>query len=188
MSVLITYFVHGTTIDNERHISSGWKDVDLSEEGIKQSKQLPLLNGDTFDVVYCSDLRRALHSAELAFKNTFPILIDKRLRECNYGDYNGKSSIIVEPLQEKMIHESFPGGESYEDVKRRMESFLEDIKVSHEGQHIAIVAHKAPQIALDVLLKDMSWEEAFAKDWRHTGAWQPGWQYVLPTGVEDDTI
>lgn len=35
MSTHITYFVHGTTTDNEQHISSGWKDVELSELGIK---------------------------------------------------------------------------------------------------------------------------------------------------------
>lgn len=33
--ISITYFVHGTTIDNEREISSGWKDVELSELGVK---------------------------------------------------------------------------------------------------------------------------------------------------------
>ena len=37
MSIKITYFVHGTTTDNEKEISSGWKDVELSELGIKQS-------------------------------------------------------------------------------------------------------------------------------------------------------
>lgn len=34
MSVIITYFVHGTTTDNLKEISSGWKDVKLSEKGI----------------------------------------------------------------------------------------------------------------------------------------------------------
>jgi broad specificity phosphatase PhoE len=37
MSVNITYFVHGTTTDNEKHLSSGWKDVELSGLGVKQS-------------------------------------------------------------------------------------------------------------------------------------------------------
>ena len=40
MAVKITYFVHGTTTDNEQNISSGWSDVDLSELGIQQSKDL----------------------------------------------------------------------------------------------------------------------------------------------------
>lgn len=179
MSVKITYFVHGTTTDNEQHISSGWSDVDLSELGVKQSKELPTKNTDKFDVVFCSDLKRAVHSAELSFKGKFPIITDKRLRECDYGDYNGEPSEIVEPMQDKMINERFPNGESCEDVKARIESFLKDIKKNYKGKHIAIVAHKAPQIALDVILKGMTWDAAFASDWRKEGKWQPGWEYTL---------
>jgi len=44
---------------------------------------------------------------------------------------------------------------------------------------VAIVAHKAPQLALDVLLKNKTWQQAFAEDWRKTKSWQPGWDYVL---------
>ncbi len=179
MAVKITYFVHGTTTDNEEQISSGWKDVDLSDLGIKQSKELPSQNSNNFDIVFCSDLIRAVHSAKLSFKDKFPIIIDDRLRECNYGDYNGKPSEIVEPLQEQNITKPFPNGESYEDVKERIQPFLNDIKIKYEGKHIAIVAHKAPQLALDVILKGISWEEAFANDWRKIGKWQPGWEYVL---------
>lgn len=102
-----------------------------------------------------------------------------RLRECNYGDYNGKLSTEVEPLQEKCISTPMPNGESYERVKDRIQSFLEDVRRDYDGKHIAIVAHKAPQLALDVLLKNMTWEEAFAMDWRKTKNWQPGWEYVL---------
>lgn len=40
MPIKITYFVHGTTIDNEKEISSGWFDVGLSEVGIKRGKTL----------------------------------------------------------------------------------------------------------------------------------------------------
>lgn len=179
MSVKITYFVHGTTTDNEQHISSGWKDVDLSNLGIKQSEELSSQNTDKFDAVFCSDLVRSVHSAQLSFKDKFPVVIDERLRECNYGDYNGKLSKIVEPLQEKMVNNLFPNGESYEDVKVRMESFLSDIRHRYNGKHIAIVAHKAPQLALDVILKGMSWDKAFAVDWRKIGKWQPGWEYLL---------
>ncbi len=37
MSIKITYFVHGTTTDNEKEISSGWFDAELSELGEKQN-------------------------------------------------------------------------------------------------------------------------------------------------------
>ena len=180
MTVKITYFVHGTTTDNAKNISSGWKDVDLSELGVKQSLDLKEQTRDKkFDVVFCSDLKRAIHSAELTWKGIYPIIKDKRLRECNYGDYNGESSEIVEPLQEKNIKERFSKGESYEDVKKRISDFLNDLKKNYNGKHVAIVAHKAPQLALDVLIKKKTWKEAFKDDWRKKKAWQPGWDYEL---------
>jgi broad specificity phosphatase PhoE len=180
MAVNITYFVHGTTTDNEKEISSGWKDVELSELGIKQSKELAAKTKDKkFDVIFCSDLKRAVDSANLTWKGKYKIIPDKRLRECNYGDYNGKASSVVEPLQKKSLHTPMPNGESYDMVKERVQRFLDDLKKDYDGKHIAIVAHKAPQLALDVILKGMSWEEAFANDWRKTGSWQPGWNYTL---------
>lgn len=179
MAVKITYFVHGTTTDNENNISSGWSDVGLSKLGVQQSKELTAKTSDKqFDVVFTSDLKRAVDSANITWGDKYTIIQDKRLRECNYGDYNGKPSKVVEPLQEKSINSPMPNGESYEMVKKRIESFLKDLQQNYEGKHIAIVAHKAPQLALDVLLKGMSWKEAFANDWRKTKSWQPGWDYT----------
>lgn len=180
MTVKITYFVHGTTTDNEKELSSGWKDVELSELGIKQSKELPeKIKDKNFDIVFCSDLKRAVDSANISFKGKYPIKEDKRLRECNYGDFNGKPSKIVEPLQEKNIEKPFPNVESYIDVKKRISDFLYFLKENYGGKEIAIVAHKAPQLALDVLIKGKTWEQAFAEDWRKKKAWQPGWEYIL---------
>lgn len=180
MPIKITYFVHGTTIDNENGISSGWFDAELSELGIKQMVDLKeKIKDKKFDAVFCSDLKRAVDSAKLTFEETAPIISDSRLRECNYGDFNAKPSSIVEPMQEKMIVEKFPNGESYEDVKTRIADFLEFLKQNYNGKSIAIVAHKAPQLALDVLIKGKTWEKAFAEDWRKTKSWQTGWEYEL---------
>jgi broad specificity phosphatase PhoE len=181
MSIQITYFVHGTTTDNEQHISSGWKDVDLSELGRKQSVELKGQTKDMkFDVVFCSDLKRARDSAMLAWEGVYEIIPDARLRECNYGDLNGASSDIVEPMQEdECIEKPFPNGESYEDVKTRIADFVTFLKQNYDGKHIAIVGHKAPQLSLDVLLKGKTWKEALAEDWRKTKSWQPGWEYVI---------
>lgn len=180
MPIKITYFVHGTTTDNEKEISSGWFDAELSELGIKQMIELKeKIKDKKFDVVFCSDLKRAVDSAKIAFEKITPIIQDTRLRECNYGDFNAKPSNIVEPMQEKIITEKFPNGESYEDVKTRIIDFLKFIKQNYDGKNIAIIAHKAPQLALDVLLKEKIWEQAFAEDWRKTKSWQPGWEYEI---------
>lgn len=181
MSVKITYFVHGTTFDNLEKKSSGWNDVELAPIGKEQALALRLtLDGKFFDVVISSDLKRAVDSAQMAFGDSgIQILNDKRIRECNYGDFNGKDSSVVEPLTEESIYTKFPNGESYEDVKERISNFLNYLKENYDGKHVALVAHKAPQIILDVLLKGQTYEEAFKNDWRKTKSWQPGWEYEL---------
>ena len=165
MAVKITYFVHGTTTDNEKGVSSGWSDVGLSQLGVRQSIELKSqIKDKKFDVIFCSDLKRAIDSAKLTFEGTTQIIQDQRLRECNYGKYNAQASAIVEPMQEKNINQRFPEGESYEDVKARIADFLEFLKNNYNGRLIAIVGHKA-KLALDVLLKNKTW--------------QPGWEYIL---------
>ncbi len=180
MAVRITYFVHGTTTDNEKGISSGWCDVELSELGVRQSIELKdQIKEKHFDVVFCSDLKRAVHSAKLTFEGKVEIIQDPRLRECNYGKYNAQLSTIVEPMQEENTTKRFLDGESYEDVKKRINDFLDFLKKNYAGKRVAIVAHKAPQLAFDVILKHRTWEQAFAEDWRKKKAWQPGWEYFL---------
>ena len=50
---------------------------------------------------------------------------------------------------------------------------------NYNGKHIAIVAHKAPQLAFQVITQGKTWEEAIEQDWRKTKSWQPGWEYIL---------
>ena len=178
MTVHITYFVHGTTVDNENKVGTGWNQGELSELGIQQAKDLkPLVADKTFDTVFCSDLKRAVDTATIVFGDKYEITPDARLRECNYGDLNGATE---EMLGEKTAHISdpFPNGESYQDAEKRIVDFLEFLKKEYDGKHVAIVAHQAPQLALNVILKNMTWEEAFANDWRKTKSWQPGWEYT----------
>lgn len=181
MSVNITYFVHGTTVDNEKGISSGWSDAPLSELGIQQAIKLKdLVKEKHFDVIFCSDLQRAFKTAHMVWEGVCPIISDSRLRECNYGKLNGSSSEIVEPMQEKeCITNKFPDGESYEDVKARIADFIVFLKNNYDGKSVAVVAHKAPQLSLDVLVKGKTWEQALVGDWRKTKSWQPGWEYIL---------
>ncbi|NUM25355.1 MAG: histidine phosphatase family protein [Candidatus Buchananbacteria bacterium] len=177
--IKITYFVHGTTTDNENDIATGWEAGELSELGIQQSKDLTAQIGNQqFDAVFCSDLKRAVDSARLTFGDDYQIITDERLRECNYGDFNGKpDSFKSDPKQ--FIEQAFPNGESYTDVETRVKNFLDFLKKDYDGKHIAIVAHQAPQLALEVLLGGKTWPQAIDQDWRHTKTWQPGWKYVL---------
>ena len=179
MSVKITYFVHGTAEGNELKLSQGWTDTSLTERGLGEAKKLGELMKDvSFDAVISSDLKRAFDTATIAFGDRHEIIKDERIRECNYGDHNNGPKAVVGPLKKK-VNTPFPNGESYEMVKDRVADLLKEIKEKYDGKHIAFVAHQAPQLALEVLLNDKTWEEAFDTDWRNTGAWQPGWEYTL---------
>jgi len=180
MSVNITYFVHATTVENEKGLAPGHAPGELSELGIEQAKRLrELVAEKNFGAVFCSDLKRAVDSAYLAFGGKYEIILDKRLREADFGDFNlHPASEFKENLTDH-IDKPFPNGESYKDVEKRIADFLDFLRANYQGKHIAIVAHQAPQLALDVLLKHRTWEQAIAEDWRNKKAWQPGWDYIL---------
>jgi broad specificity phosphatase PhoE len=177
--VTITYFVHGTTTDNEQHLATGWLPGQLSAKGIEQSKQLAQqAAGKQFDVVFCSDLQRAIDTAQLAFGGKYKIIQDDRLRECDYGSLNGKPHTFKDSMDD-YIDQPFPNGESYRDTEERLQSFCGFLHENYDGKHVAIVAHQAPQLALEVILHGKSWQQAINEDWRKTGAWQPGWEYII---------
>lgn len=180
MSVKITYFVHGTTTDNEQGLATGWNQGELSELGQQQSRELgEIVKDKKFDIVFSSDLKRAVDSAELAFQDKYGIIFDERLREINYGDWNGTPGKNFKSDLTKYLDDPFPGGESYSDVIKRIENFLDFLKSRYNGKHVAIVSHHAPQLALDILLNGKTWQQAIDEDWRNTKSWQPGWEYTL---------
>lgn len=185
MSVKIIYFVHGTTTDNIEHKSTGWLHGNLSEKGIEQSIRLrEQINLNEIDLVISSDLKRAIDSAKNTFKDSKVILHDKRIRECNYGDLNGEDTSLVK--YEEHIDSKFPNGESLKEVEKRLRNFCEYLLENYNRKTIALVSHKAPQLALEVITKNISWEEAIDNDWRRTKNWQPGWRYEIRR-IEEET-
>ena len=170
MSVEIIYFVHGTTYDNAESKCSGWKQVELNELGKEQAINLGKTTNYLFDVLFTSDLNRAINSAKLAWPRIDSIQ-DTRLRECNYGEYDGEDKKLV--IYDEHIYSPFPNGESLKDVEKRMTDFINFLKENYDNKKVGIVSHRAPQLALDVLTKNISWEEAIEKDWRNKKEWQP---------------
>ena len=176
METKIIYFVHGTTYDNASKKCSGWKQVELNELGIEQAINLGKNTNYEFDVLFTSDLIRAIKTRELAFPK-YNSIEDSRLRECNYGDYDGEDKKLVS--YEEHINIPFPNGESLKDVENRIRDFINYLLDNYEGKTIGIIAHRAPQLALEVITKNITWEEAINNDWRKTGDWKPGWQYTI---------
>ncbi len=59
-----------------------------------------------------------------------------------------------------------------------MERFLSDVLLL-PFDRVAVIGHQATQLSMEVLLNGRTWHEAMQDDWRMTGAWRPGWEYVL---------
>lgn len=169
------YFVaHSTSKDNEAGIASGWKDVELSELGIQQSQELgERFKNKKIDLICCSDLKRAVDTTKLAFGDKMPIMIDKRLRELNYGNFNGQPSKIVGYMKKERIKESFPNGESYERAMVRVHDFYKELKKNYPNKTVLIVGHRATQFGLDTLINSKTLEECLSIPFK----WQPYWEY-----------
>ena len=176
MALEIIYFVHGTTYDNAESKCSGWKQVELNELGKQQAINLGKNTKYSFDVLFTSDLNRAIDSAKLAWPNIVSIQ-DARLRECNYGKFDGEDKKFV--VYEEHIENPFPNGESLKDVEKRIRDFISLLKEKYNNKTVGIVAHRAPQLALEVISKNITWEDAIENDWRKQKAWQPGWKYII---------
>lgn len=175
--IKIIFEAHSTSLDNQTHLSSGWYDIDLSELGIKQSEELGERYKDAnLDAIFCSDLQRSQKTSQIAFGNrNIPIIIDSRLRECNYGDYTQKDSDIVTKMKPNCILAPFPNGESYTQTTERMKEFLKDLMRNYDGKTIMIVGHRATQYALENLINNIPLEVIVPAPWK----WQPGWIYNL---------
>lgn len=174
--VTIIFEAHATSLDNEANLVSGHNDVALSPLGISQAKELgERYKGQNFDAIFCSDLQRSYTTAEIAFDSKFPIIKDKRLRECDYGDLTKHPSSEVDPEKIKRIKTPFPNGESYEQTSQRMKSFLEDLLKNYDGKKVMVIGHRATQYGLEHWIKGLSLEEIISIPWK----WQPGWVYTL---------
>ena len=86
---------HGESIWNLENKFTGWTDVDLSENGIKEAHNAGKLlkeNGYTFDVAYTSVLKRANHTLDIILEELgldIPINYSWRLNERHYGALQG---------------------------------------------------------------------------------------------------
>jgi broad specificity phosphatase PhoE len=177
LRVEIVYETHATSVDNERGVATGWRDGELSQAGREQARELgERRRDDGIAVVYSSDLGRAVETAEIAFSGSgVSIRLDRRLRECDYGELTGMPSARLREEMPVRVETPYPGGESYRDVVERIRGFLDDVLREHDGERVLLVSHAAPRWALQHLLEDMPLADAVAAPF----AWQPGWEYEL---------
>lgn len=139
---------HGQTEENLRGTYYGALDCGLTDLGREQAKALGTrLKNIKFDKIYCSDLKRADETLRYITKNT-NICIDKRIRERNFGIFEGKTFKEIEEEFEKECvawNEDWKAfrpldGESFLDSYKRVEAFMENLK-EESGENILVCTH-----------------------------------------------
>jgi broad specificity phosphatase PhoE len=177
MSVQIVFETHSISTDNEHGIATGWLPGELSETGRQLARELgQRRRSKPTASVFTSDLRRAVETAELAFAGTgIPLYVDARLRECNYGDWNGMPVARLEAERARHVDEPFPNGESYRQAVARVADFLDELGRGWDGKNVILIGHTATRWALDHMLDGTPLEQLVCAPF----AWQAGWRYVL---------
>ena len=104
---------HGESQSNQDNLFTGWSDVDLTEKGVKESKNSGILlkkHNYQFDKIFTSVLKRAVKTMDLCLnemeQNHIPIVYDWRLNERHYGDLEGlnKSDTVKLHGEEKVFN------------------------------------------------------------------------------------
>ncbi len=153
---------HGETDWNSTGRYLGHTDMPLSEKGLRQAEQASSRIKELDPtVIYSSDLSRAIQTAETINKSLqLPLILDNRLREINFGSWEGKSYEELS-IEEKIISNKWfknpqevrpSKGEHFYEFKSRILSFIHDVQkkdlckkkimvVTHGGVIRVIISH-----------------------------------------------
>lgn len=165
---------HGRTDWNNRKKLQGQTDIPLNEEGRAMAAEAAKQYKDIhFDECYCSPLVRAKETAEILLEGReVPVIFDDRLKEMNFGIYEGIEKSFSIPdcpvnvlFQKPEVYEGVEGGESLDAVFERTGELLDEVILPkvHAGKDILIVGHGAMNSTIICRLRsnDRSrlWEE-----------------------------
>ena len=118
-------------------------DEDLTDFGIKQAEELrDKIKDMKFDIIICSPLKRAKHTADIININNQKIIYDNRIKERSCGNLSGKPLEVTNREEYWNYNTTIKYGTS-EDIKlffNRVYNFLDELKTK-DYENVLIVAH-----------------------------------------------
>jgi 2,3-bisphosphoglycerate-dependent phosphoglycerate mutase len=172
---LLVLVRHGQSEWNLKNLFTGWKDPDLTEQGIAEAKDAGRklkAQGLSFDVAFTSVLLRAQHTLDLVLTEIGQTGLkthrDLALNERDYGDLSGLNKDDArKKWGEEQVHvwrRSYdvppPGGESLKDtVARVLPYYIREILPRvMGGQRVLVAAHGNSLRALVMVLDGLTSE------------------------------
>ncbi|MEQ8746418.1 2,3-bisphosphoglycerate-dependent phosphoglycerate mutase [Pyruvatibacter sp.] len=167
---------HGQSEWNKKNLFTGWRDVELTEQGRKEAREageLMKAAGYRFDVAFTSGLKRAQETNALALEalgqRDLPIIENEALNERDYGDLAGLNKDDArEKWGEEQVHiwrRSFdippPGGESLKMTAERVLPYFDAEIMPRvlKGERVLVAAHGNSLRALVMQLDDLGPDE-----------------------------
>jgi len=166
---------HGQSEANKENIIQGHMDSSLSDFGREQAKtagEKLLESKIVFDSVYSSDLSRAKETAKIitGVLGIKDIVFDKRLREFNLGNYEGKNSEKLTEEEDAFLKSCWedysirvPNGETVNEFIQRIKGIFDEIvAAAKDDSTILIVGHGGTlhhilQSLLNILPNNQAW-------------------------------
>src|SRR5271163_4736609 len=178
---LLVLVRHGQSEWNLKNLFTGWRDVGLTEKGIKEARaagQKLKARGLRFDVAFTSALVRAQHTLDLAIEEmgqkSIPVFKDQTLNERDYGDLVGLNKDDARKRwgddQVHVWRRSYdvapPGGESLRDTAARVLPYYiqEILPRVLRGQRVLVTAHGNSLRALVMVLDRLGPKEIVARE------------------------
>jgi 2,3-bisphosphoglycerate-dependent phosphoglycerate mutase len=166
---LLVLVRHGQSDWNLKNLFTGWKDVDLTDQGVAEARGAGRKlkgQGIAFDVAFTSALKRAQHTLDLMLEELdqtkIPVIKDPALNERDYGDLVGLNKDEArKKWGDEQVHiwrRSYdiapPGGESLRDTAARVLPYYiqEILPRVLRGEKVLVAAHGNSLRALAMVL------------------------------------
>src|SRR5262245_24943927 len=178
---LLVLVRHGESEWNLKNLFTGWKDIDLTANGIAEARAAGRklkAQGIRFDVAFTSALIRAQRSLDLMLEelgqSKIPTFRDQALNERDYGDLSGLNKDDARARWgAEQVHtwrRSYdvapPGGESLKDTAARVLPYYIQQILPHvlRGERVLISAHGNSLRALVMVLDRLSPSEIVKRE------------------------
>ncbi|ETR77721.1 phosphoglyceromutase [Afipia sp. P52-10] len=178
---LLVLVRHGQSEWNLKNLFTGWRDVDLTEQGISEAREAGRklkAQGLAFDVAFTSNLKRAQRTLGLVLEemgaSNIPVMKDLALNERDYGDLSGLNKDDArKKWGEEQVHiwrRSYdiapPGGESLRDtLARTLPYYVQEILPRVlRGERVLVAAHGNSLRALVMVLERLSPEGILSRE------------------------
>src|ERR687889_572734 len=178
---LLVLVRHGQSDWNLKNLFTGWRDVDLTEQGIKEAREAGRklkAQGLTFDIAFTSALKRAQHTLDLMLEELgqtkIPVIRNLALNERDYGDLSGLNKDDArKKWGEEQVHiwrrssdVPPPGGESLKDtLARALPYFVQEILPGVlRGRRTLVAAHGNSLRALIMVLEKLTPETILKRE------------------------